>query len=76
MSWLVALFARLAFPSSIASRLAIDTIGIPCIPRRLAPATAGDSHLADYHPGLCPRLLHLWKCDRLGLALGRPGIAS
>jgi hypothetical protein len=24
----------------------------------------------------CPRLFYLWRCDRLGLALGRPGIAS
>ena len=43
----------------------------------LAPTTAWDPLLAVYHPGLCPRLCSPWKrCDRLGLALGRPGIAS
>ncbi len=63
-------------PPGIAIRLDIDTIGEPRIPRRLDPATAGDHPLANYHPGLCPRLLYLWKRDRLGLALGRPGIAA
>ena len=68
MSWLVALFARVA--------LLVVTISKPCISRGLDSATAGDPLLADYHPDLRPGLLHRRKCDRLGLALGRPGSAA
>jgi len=68
MSWLVALFARVA--------LLVVTISKPCISRGLASAAAGYPLPADNHPDLRPRLLYLWKCDRLGLALGRPGTSA
>ena len=68
---------RSFFAHSAVMRLDMDPAGGPGIPRRLASAAAGDHPLANYHPGLCSRLRSLWKrCNRLGLALGRPGIAA
>jgi len=37
---------------------------------------AGNPPLANYYPGLYPGLLYRRKCDRLGLALGHPGIPA
>ena len=74
------IYHELAYRSFLAHsavmRLDMDPAGGPSIPRRLASAAAGDPPLANYHPGLCPRLFYLWKRDRLGLALGRPGSAA
>ena len=69
MSWLIALFARLA--------LLVVWLSTPLVNRAfhggwLLPLL-GILLLPHYHPDLRPRLLYRWKCDRLGLALGRPG---
>jgi hypothetical protein len=72
MSWFVAFFARIA--------LLVVWLATPLVnrafPGGLAPSTAGAPPLADDDPDLCPRLLYRWKRDRLGLALGRPGISA
>ena len=73
MSWLIALFSRIALLcvwiwTPLVGRAFHGGWLLPLLGIILLPITT---------LGLCSRLRSLWKrCNRLGLALGRPGIAA